>query len=768
MSTSLSFLRNDNAGQREGLDYWANTLLIRKLEKKRYSDYDENNKLRFGMLRWGLGGAIHTAQRMHRVHRKQKHQDEQDGTSHQCHESDICEYCGKEVETAEHIYLQCPRWEEHRHDLYSIASRDEVMQWPACTRHTGLFTENTALNTWKAAHMAPEDIEPSPPSISTDDEEWVVDGFLRVATDGAEPHQAHEPLRSSGCGFFFGPGHSHNCKFAMKGLAQGSARAEVRAACRVLAWAWRPTELLVDNDSTVLGLRRVIAGKSIRRMANRDLWRRAQQAVHAKGSDFFRVMKVTSHDKDPDQDAQVSEWNRHADELAVAGARDRVVPQDIVQASLRRSDIAIAYHDTMIDTLIARKNAKTIHQLQHEDAELELFGEANEDPFGHGFGIGFNRFGDDANNTVMHKDNHASSSPVIGAAAPILGNSIVTDNDRRSFPSYAWPNADGSGWGDYLIALPEHPLPQPPNHSTCAGRRAWEEPVELWHAICWYWSQLRWAEGEITAAELLIDFLLITQCELHGAGHGRLGDSLEALRTRFMKLSNKITIVSKWKFLPRGITTVPGAGSLHMFGLGTAPGFSGHAKLLYPAAVGKLFAKRAREHVMTCDGQGRPLGAVKFNIQISEYPPALWIPPASLDKPAAAHTMPGAGTTLYDKAYSRWEAFLANNPASMNRLDAAITPPNDVAILEWDATALAAASGDSRLADLQRCAKHNSYNMYNNKHDVWISNSKYTCRLCGDSCPVDCAHLVRKAFFRKGCKTWKDIKSKYAATSVRS
>ena len=52
--------------------------------------------------------------------------------------------------------------------------------------------------------------------------------------------------------------------------------------------------------------------------------------------------------------------------------------------------------------------------------------------------------------------------------------------------------------------------------------------------------------------------------------------------------------------------------------------------------------------------------------------------------------------------------------------------------------------------------------MYTNKHDVWVSNGKYTCRLCDDQ--VD--KVDTKWLFRKQCPVWEDIKSTYAATTA--
>ena len=67
------------------------------------------------------------------------------------------------------------------------------------------------------------------------------------AACSAALHQALDEIRIAGCGAFFGLEHSYNCSFALDGVQQDAARAEVRAILKAARLAWRKTILLVND-----------------------------------------------------------------------------------------------------------------------------------------------------------------------------------------------------------------------------------------------------------------------------------------------------------------------------------------------------------------------------------------------------------------------------------------------------------------------------------------------------------------------------------------
>ena len=52
----------------------------------------------------------------------------------------ICPYCDlEEVETAEHLWWRCPRWEEWRRPIRRITTDEDRAAWPPCTRQCGVW-----------------------------------------------------------------------------------------------------------------------------------------------------------------------------------------------------------------------------------------------------------------------------------------------------------------------------------------------------------------------------------------------------------------------------------------------------------------------------------------------------------------------------------------------------------------------------------------------------------------------------------------------------
>ena len=176
----------------------------------------------------------------------------------------VCQLCGEEVETTEHILERCshPAIVAAREEWTTPDLRELGPSLPACTRLCGLAVEDPRDEAARRALPPVQGHGEPPPRAETDDavEIPTADGFLIVAGDGACHHQ-HLPLaRRAGFGAFYGRNHSANFGLPLCGCEQTAQRAEVAACARVLAHSWRPTEYWTDSDLVFLGFERLLSG----------------------------------------------------------------------------------------------------------------------------------------------------------------------------------------------------------------------------------------------------------------------------------------------------------------------------------------------------------------------------------------------------------------------------------------------------------------------------------------------------------------------------
>ena len=143
-------------------------------------------------------------------------------------------------------------------------------------------------------------------------------GFLLTASDGACRHAQFSELRAAGCGISFGKDHSYNRSFSLMGVVRDAGRAEIRAAIQIMHWSWCPTEVLIDRQGHLDGLKRIAKGLPCKGFANADLLDQARRIWEAKGGvTFFKFTKVTAHGRGgPQQDPLHTAYNEAADKLA--------------------------------------------------------------------------------------------------------------------------------------------------------------------------------------------------------------------------------------------------------------------------------------------------------------------------------------------------------------------------------------------------------------------------------------------------------------------
>ena len=195
------------------------------------------------------------------------------------------------------------------------------------------------------------------------DEAFSEEGKLIVASDGACPNQQGDSrARRSGQGLFYGEGHACNSSWPTDTYSQGAQRAEVRAAARWVAWAWGPTELWTDSALVVKGMRNILSGFAHGMKGHRDLWRRIELGINAKGKENFAVKKVKGHMKEKEckgneQLLEEKRRNDKADELAVKAAEDAEVSKKLTAVSKQERKLVRDIQRMMVDIALQRYQA---------------------------------------------------------------------------------------------------------------------------------------------------------------------------------------------------------------------------------------------------------------------------------------------------------------------------------------------------------------------------------------------------------------------------
>ena len=217
--------------------------------------------------------------------------------------SDICPHCkAGEAETAEHIWWKCKAWECKRRQWMDEYDHRQIEGLPTCTKKCAILTRRSergeALKDLRAEEW-PEQRPPMREEGKTWDEAFSEDGKLIAASDGACPNQQGDNrARRSGQGLFHREGHACNSSWPTDTYSQRAPRAEVRAAARWVAWAWGPTELWTDSALVVRGMRNILSGFTHGMKGHKDLWRRIELGINAKGKENFAVKKVKGHLKE--------------------------------------------------------------------------------------------------------------------------------------------------------------------------------------------------------------------------------------------------------------------------------------------------------------------------------------------------------------------------------------------------------------------------------------------------------------------------------------
>ncbi len=356
--------RHDLGGIQDytGVDVFATTYRLRGRHLPKAWECDHRTGK--GLLRQAMLGAIHTLQRLSRAR-------------FAVDDRPQCLYCNGEEETAEHIYF-CSCWrDELGDDLRRLTTQDQRMNWRPATRHCESFFLQEA---WLAQQLKfgleeAEKYWPHPVQEEDNDLETYEGSHLVAGTDGACSDAAVPLLRRAGSGVSFGRGHSQNYSGWLPGAFQTAQRAEVYAidilCCKIV---WRPTLILTDSRYVKRIMDRLLQGAKVGDGAHYDLWYDIHRAIHVHPQDFFRVRWIKAHTQPSDIDSGIIAFHEHvlneeADELAVAGARERCWPARLRTEILKQLSLANCYHDLMVNSLYRR-----MHRLPHASRQAGFCG----------------------------------------------------------------------------------------------------------------------------------------------------------------------------------------------------------------------------------------------------------------------------------------------------------------------------------------------------------------------------------------------------------
>eukprot|EP00660_Eupelagonema_oceanica_P019407 gene19407-biopygen14683 len=284
--------------------------------------------------------------------------------------------------------LGIARGGEEQGGALGTARGDGPKKWEATAWGDGPKTRG-ALGAARGDEMRGERAAAAaPPKTGTTPwRERVVEGFVRVYTDGAGRHNQDVSVRHAGSGGYWGLDHPLNFSVPVRGgpTEQTNIRGELLAVVLAAERDPRPLEICTDSQWTIdrvqqdlatwrrCGWRRSLNGA---RPDHVDLWKRLDRQLSdpARGAVHFRYVKGHAKERDVASgrvDAEDKLGNDAADERAVAGAALHGVPRERVDAARRRARVARAVQRMMLDIAWERARAR-------EEAEARRTGGGEE------------------------------------------------------------------------------------------------------------------------------------------------------------------------------------------------------------------------------------------------------------------------------------------------------------------------------------------------------------------------------------------------------
>eukprot|EP00664_Eupelagonemidae_sp_cell27_P006048 gene6048-8598_t len=516
---------DDFAGIAAGIDQRATMAL---------SGWRRLDGLSRGFLRVIIAGAVYTQARLYEM---------------KLVDSAACPHCAGRgdggptpTEDQQHIWWDCPAWAHirARHPDAMDAYREGGAGWPACFRLNGvapvdLFEPEAAggqREVERGGLQAPaaEAAAPAAPAAG----ETIVDGRVRVYTDGAASNNQDPRFRRAGSGAWWAHGHARNVSEPVPaGAPATNNRGELYALVRVLETDPRRLEVCSDSQWCLDRIRRDLqrwrgwgwrkGPSSARRPPHVDLWRRLDAALAARPEGHVLFRKVKGHASARDVAAgRVAGCDRAgndaADALAVAGAALHGVDPRRVAAARRRVEAARAVQALMLDVARERARRRERERLRHADATEG----AEEERGAQAAGV---HLAPAEGGGAAPRADAAARAPAQGGAGGGVGAAAAgapapppaSDDSAPARQRYPW-GWDPPGARTSVGLSGADALPPPRAHKKVnKGETSVVHGPDLWYSMLRYLRGLRWPPADapgggpgITWLEMCMDFEVVT------------------------------------------------------------------------------------------------------------------------------------------------------------------------------------------------------------------------------------------------------------------
>ena len=318
--------------------------------------------------------------------------------------------------------------------------------------------------------------------------------------------------------------------FQTKGQSKGHSEEKSELHCVGRFWAWSKTVYITDSQQVKGGIEAILQGKKRRQRSHRDLWKRREAALKAKGLANHKVEKIKAHqsrqmrEKETAEEASKRRRNEEADKRAVEAAARNAPPSQL--AERRKKACRWKKKQEMMLKILEKRGElmKAWGQDGSRDSAAYRMREARrKDP----------RINELITKELAERGTDEPESVDVGELA---------GNRKTVFPSHTWEPRASDGTTPY----------QEMDEPEALTRDEWPYRNSLWKPLVWYWRTMKWKE---TADEsensklggrstpwlfLAFDFRAATMERTSKTGRAEREETLETIAREFHLASRRM------------------------------------------------------------------------------------------------------------------------------------------------------------------------------------------------------------------------------------
>ena len=288
---------------------------------------------------------------------------------------------------------------------------------------------------------------------------------------------------------------------------------------------------ITDSQQVKGGIEAILQGKKRRQRSHRDLWKRIEAALKAKGLANHKVEKVKAHQskqmrgKETAEEASKRRRNEEADKRAVEAAARNAPPSQLAEKRKKAVQNGKRIQEMMLKILEKRGELmKAWGQDGSRDSAAHRMREAKRnDP----------RINELITKELAERGTDEPESVDVGELA----------GDRKTvFPSHTWEPRASDGTTPY----------QEMDEPETLTRDEWPYRKSLWKPLVWYWRTMQWKEtadgsensqlgGSSTPwLFLAFDFRAATMERTSKTGRAEREETLETIAREFHLASRRM------------------------------------------------------------------------------------------------------------------------------------------------------------------------------------------------------------------------------------